>query len=190
MAIWSQGRKTTLDKPSGITDAYIFFTPNNVQKIPNASVFGISFFHENLDYWIDCEQAKDLWVETLKQPYPKIFRKALYRRKISEVENTYFVDLWLPSRGIESIWHTNYGNPQMLWVGTTIGVLLNLLVYMGYLNIHFVNCNVVGYENYALRIFLFEFAEIAKTHGITCVSHDEHSPLNNVMKYEPLKLTL
>ena len=185
MSIWSNGNRVGLDKPDGITDAYIYFNDTNLtQKIPNASVFGIAFYSPHLDYFIDCEEAKDCWTKVVKEPYPKIFRKVLYKRKIAEYPGTYFCDLWMPSRGIENCWHTNPLNPHMLWVGTTIGVLLNLVIFMGYTRIHFVNCDCSGYPNYSLRIFLFEFNELCKAHGVTCISHDSVSPLNMVMEYQ------
>ena len=187
MAIWSKRKRVLLSRPPGITDAYIFFTPEGVQKIPKATVFGISFFHKDLQVWIDCENAKDSWIETLKQPYPKIFRKALNKKKIADIDGTYFVDLWLYSRGIEGMWHINKDNPCFLWVGTTIGVLLSLVIFMGYTRIHFVNAPVVGYENYSLRLFLYEFNEVAKIHNVECFCCDKQSPLNIVMPYTELK---
>jgi len=182
MSIWSGGQRVELEKPKFVTDAYIFFNDTNIKKIPDASVFGIGFYSPTLDYFIDCEEPKDCWAQVVKESYPKIFKKSLYKRKIADKKATYFIDLW--QLGIEDMWRVNHSNPQFMWVGTTIGVLLNLLIYMGFTRIHFVNCNVVGYENYSLRIFLFEFCEVAKNHGVQCFSHDKMSPLNSIMGYQ------
>jgi hypothetical protein len=186
VSIWSQGARVDLPKPEGVTDAYIFFNDTNLTgKIPGGDIWGISFSSPHLSYWIDMESGPTTIKSVLQYEYPKLIKKCFYKRPVAKNKGVYCVDLWLPSRGIENCWHTNPLNPHMMWFGTTIGVLANLVVFMGYRNIHFVNCDCVGYERYALRLFLFEFNELCKQHGVTCISHDAMSPLNGVMEYVP-----
>jgi hypothetical protein len=186
MSIWSKGERVSLDKPQGIEDAYIFFNDADVRKIPGASVWGVGFHSPELDYFIDCEREKECWLEVLKEPYPKIFRKVLYRRNIAEYPDTYFVDLWLHSRGMEGCFSVNDDNPAFLWVGTTTGVLLNLLVFMGYRRIFIANGDFDGYENYTQRLFLCTFADVARRHGVELISCVTPSSLNASMPYEPI----
>lgn len=188
MSIWSKGERSQLDKPQGITDCYIYFEPKDIVKIPKASTFGISFYAMGLDYWIDCGGKADTWDEMLKVPETKkIFRKMFYRSPIARAENTYFVDLWQLSKGIDGCFHLNKDNPHFLWVGTTIGVLMNLIVFMGYTKIHIVNGDFTGYKNYPQRLFLCEFAEVAKNYGVTLISCVDHQQLCGAMQYIPLK---
>lgn len=186
MSLWSGGKRTTLNRPADVTDCFLWLSDEQpLVKLPTATVFAIDGAYPAIkpDIYITCENENKA---VLTEPFIKVFRKK-FQRKYSGYENLYFCDLWMHARGISGMWHVNPDNFHALWCGSTLGVALSIIVFMGYSRINFCGATLHGYEHYRDRVFIAEFAEIAQLHGIDCNNCMPHSSLNSFLDYIPLK---
>lgn len=185
MAIWNKGGRTNLIKPDGVDTAVVYFKDKSLKSVPKMdgkTTFGCDFYAQGMDYFVDCGGRSVAWNEvTMDASVRKVFRKVFHKTQMGRYPNTYFVDLWLLEKGIRGMWHINKENPAFLWVGSTLGVLLNLIVYMGYAKVIFASGDFGGHENYSRRLFLAEFNDISKEFGVECYNGVNGSVLGTIM---------
>lgn len=187
MSIWANKQRIAAPIPSAIEDCFIYLTDSQpIVKSPMFTTFAVDGAYPGIkpDVYITCTDEGSRKA-VLAEPFVKIFRKK-FQKQYSKFDNCLFTDLWLGSKGIESLWHYNPDNFHAFWCGSTLGVALSIIVFYGYKRIYFCGSELHGYENYRDRLFIAEFAELADKHGIECTSCTPGSSLNSFLTYTPL----
>lgn len=198
------------------SDAYLYLPGPSLADVDfDVRISGTTAFAMNTaypkvkpDYWLGMDLPGCYDSALLYEAFPKFWR-GTYARKtykgtdLKNLPQSYFVSIAKPEGGIADMFKK--GIPKV-WFNHSLGVMLHLIVEMGFKKIHFVGCNLGGKKDYyddrvlpedqhqsnrrlyeQQNVFLREFTALGQTFGVECISCTEDSPINDYMAYIPLQ---
>lgn len=184
--------------------------------VPGALSFALNTAYPKVrpDYWIgmdypDCYDHA-LWGEGFR----KVCRLGRENELVDGVPIKEFPDVYAATTvadvNMEYVFEHREANIPFAWFNHTFGVALHMMLWMGAKRIHFVGCDLGGSKDYYddrelspenrtinRRLygkigngFISAFVRIGEQHGVECVSCTPGSPLNDKMRFVPLKHAL
>lgn len=201
-------------KDSGL-DAYLVcpgpsLADVNIElKGKGRKVFGINTSYPKVvpDVWVGMDKIECYDRNILYEPCMKVFRGTyagmeLDGRKIKYLPETYFADV----AKVDSMWNERAHDVSFAWHKHTLGVVLHLMIWMGFKTIHFVGNDLGGKRDYYddrvlsdanrdynRRLykqqvkFLQDFKNEGVKRGVRCVSCTPDSPINDFMQFLPVE---
>ena len=197
-------------------DAYLYLPGPSLAdvdfdvRIPGTTAFAMNTAYPKVKphYWLGMDMPGCYDAALLYESFPKFWR-GTYSRKtykgvnLKNLPQSYFVTIAKPEGGMSDMFKK--GIPKA-WFNHSLGVMLHLILEMGFKKIHFVGCNLGGERDYyddrvlpedqhssnrllyrQQNVFLREFNDLCKTFGVECISCTDDSPINDYMPYIPLK---
>jgi hypothetical protein len=201
------------------SDAYLYLPGPSLAdvdfdvRIPGTTAFAMNTAYPKVkpDYWLGMDLPGCYDSSLLYEAFPKFWR-GTYSRKtykgtdLKNLPQSYFVSIAKPEGGIGDMFKKDI---PKAWFNHSLGVMLHLIVEMGFKKIHFVGCNLGGKSDYyddrvlpedqhqsnrrlydQQNVFLREFKDVGQRFGVECISCTEDSPINDYMAYMPLKQAL
>ena len=201
------------------SDAYLYLPGPSLAdvdfdvRMPGSTAFAMNTAYPKVKphYWLGMDLPGCYDASLLHEAFPKFWRGTYARKtyKGSDLKNlpqSYFVSIAKPEGGIEDMFKKDI---PKVWFNHSLGVMLHLIVEMGFKKIHFVGCNLGGKTDYyddrvlpsdqhasnrrlysQQNVFLREFQDVGQRFGVECISCTEDSPINDYMRYIPLKQAL
>jgi hypothetical protein len=196
MSIWYYDqtfKKVNVGREVTESDAYLYLPGPSLKYVdfdvrqPGCTAFAVNTAYPKVKphYWVGMDRPgcydQNLFHEGLVKFVRGTYARKSYKGEdLTKYPNTYFVD--------------------------TLAVVLHLILLMGHRRIFFVGCNLGGDADYhddrvladdkrdynrrlykQQDIFLKEFVEVGKQHGVECISCTDDSPINRYMRHVPLK---
>lgn len=207
-------------KESGM-DAYLVCPGPSLSKVNfdirgrGRKVFGVNTSYPKVipDIWVGMDKAECYNRNLLFEPFAKIFRGTYHNMeidgyKLHQLPEMYFADVGK----VDNLFRERAHDIKFAWHKHTLGVVLHIMVWMGFKIIHFVGNDLGGAKDYYddrvlsdknrkynRRLykeqvgFLKRFKEQGVRSGVRCVSCTPDSPINEFMQYihieDAVKLT-